>query len=274
MTDEVVDLPLIESIKTLPGYDPYADCEGYYFNEKLAAKAIKWIEGCCTLTKGKKFFGKPFILSPWEKAVIANLFGWLSIDDGLRRYREVLIYIPRKNGKTELMAAINLYVLFCDGELGGEIYSAASNEKQAKIVWDVAKQMIKNNQLLMDYAKIYTTSITHDLTNSFYKYIPANVNGTHGANAHLIGWPLGRDLRDSHSAHMQLICCTDLLDLCMGCVAVLLSWGFPDLCKVNPRKDLRGLCRGSVRDLSNMKWWRRRESNPRPKVRPRRPLRA
>lgn len=186
MTTVIEELPLKDLIKILPGYDPYADSEGYYFDEESALNAIRWIQGCCTLTKGKQFAGKPFILEDWQKAVVANIFGWLSDDDGSRRYREILIYVPRKNGKTEIMAAMNNYVMFCDQEEGAEIYSAASTEAQAKIVWDVSVKMIKNNQLLLDNCKVFQKSITHDLTNSFYKPTVASADATHGYNAHCV----------------------------------------------------------------------------------------
>jgi phage terminase large subunit-like protein len=182
----MTNTPLSQLIKIIPEYDPYADCEGYYFDEVRAQQAIDWIEHCCTLTKGRQFFGKPFLLEPWQKAIVANVFGWYGDDDGMRRYREILIYVPRKNGKTELLAAINNYVMFCDGEHGAEIYTAASTEDQAKIVWAVSKKMIENKAILRDNCKLYTKSITHDLSDSFYKFIPANAGATHGANAHCI----------------------------------------------------------------------------------------
>jgi phage terminase large subunit-like protein len=184
--EEDHNLPLTEIIKLIPGFDPYADCEGYYFDEDRARSAIRWIEGCCTLTKGKQFAGKPFLLRLWQKAVVANIFGWLSEDDGSRRFKEILIYVPRKNGKTELMAAMNNLVLFCDQEEGAEIYSAASTEDQAKIVFNVSEKMIRNNELLMDNCKIYQKSIVHDLTGSFYKPTVASASSTHGYNAHCV----------------------------------------------------------------------------------------
>jgi len=186
MTTATEELTLKELIKILPDYDPYDDCEGYYFDEEKAADAILWIESCCTFTKGKQFAGKPLLLEPWEKAVVANTFGWLDEEDGSRRYREIFIYVPRKNGKTELMAAMNLFVLFTDQEQGAEIYSAASTEDQAKIVWNVSAIMIANNPLLDDNSFTFKKSITHDQTNSFYKPVTADPDSKHGFNAHCV----------------------------------------------------------------------------------------
>lgn len=184
MTATTTDLPLKELIKILPGYDPYDDCEGYYFDEDKAQNAIDWIEYCCSFTKGKQWAGKPLLLQSWQKAVVANTFGWIDEADGARRYREIFIYVPRKNGKTELMGAMNLLVLFTDQEEGAEIYSAASTVEQASIVWLVSKKMIANNSLLDDNSVSYTKSITHDQTGSFYKPITANADSQHGLNAH------------------------------------------------------------------------------------------
>ena len=184
MTATKKPLKLKKIIKMLPGYDPYKDSKGFYFDEEKAGNAIIWIETCCTFTKGKQWAGKPLLLEDWQKSVVANVFGWIDNKDGARRYREILIYVPRKNGKTELMGAINLLILFTDQEQGAEIYCAASTENQASIVWDVSKAMINNNALLDDNSFTYKKSITHDQTNSFYKYITANAESQHGLNVH------------------------------------------------------------------------------------------
>lgn len=182
--DAVAEMPLKELIKTLPDYDPYYDSDGYYFDEEAAERAIFWIESCCTFTKGE-WAKRPMILEPWQKASVANSFGWLSITDGTRRYREVFIYVPRKNGKTEIAGAIILYVFFCDGEYAAECYSAAAEGDQAKIVWDVSKRMIENKpEIFEQYCKVYTKSISHFSTDSFFKYITAGASTKHGFGTH------------------------------------------------------------------------------------------
>ncbi len=181
--ETTLEIPLDELIKTLPGYDPYADCEGYYFDEESAHNAINWIESYCTFTKGE-WSGKPLILEDWQKAMVANLFGWKSKTENVRRFREVFLYVPRKNGKTETMGAIANYVLFCDGEEGAEIYSAAAEADQAKIVWNVSAKMIRAYKALLDRTKLYTKSIVHPKTESFYKPITADAKTKHGFNTH------------------------------------------------------------------------------------------
>src|SRR5207253_1710457 len=78
------------------------------------------------------------LLKPWQQAGVGNLFGWKRRDEKgrvVRRYREVFLYVPRKNGKTPLSAGICNYVLFCDGEPGAQIYSAAAEKEQAALLY-------------------------------------------------------------------------------------------------------------------------------------------
>lgn len=177
--------PLEVIIKSLPKYDPYEDSEGYYFDPVRAQAAIDWIEYTCTFTAGE-CAGRPFKLEWWQKALVALVFGWYSVKRNIRRYREILIYVPRKNGKTELMAAINNYILFVDGEPAAQIYSVAAAYKQAAIVWETSKLMIKNSPLLLDNCFCYTKTITHDATNSFYMPFTAEEKTAHGLNAHSV----------------------------------------------------------------------------------------
>src|SRR5215472_9985657 len=97
-----------------------------------------------THTKGP-FAGEPFRLRAWqEKKIIRPLF---SIDraTGKRKYRMCLLMMPRKNGKTELIAALAIDGLMFDGEDGGEVYSAAADKDQAALAFHVAAQMIRND---------------------------------------------------------------------------------------------------------------------------------
>lgn len=88
-------------LKLLPGYDPFAHAEGCWFDEKIAQKAIDFFHECLTHVEGE-LARKPFLLEPWQKSILANLFGWQYSDRKgrhVRRYREMLLYVPRKNGK-------------------------------------------------------------------------------------------------------------------------------------------------------------------------------
>ena len=110
---------LAELIRSLPGYNPYDQAGDCTFDEKSARHAIKWIESNCSHCKGE-LARQPFLLEPWQRAIIACLFGWRR-PDGTRRYRQAFLFLPRKNGKTALAAALICYMLFEDGEKGSEI---------------------------------------------------------------------------------------------------------------------------------------------------------
>ena len=112
-----------------------------YDNDRAEIR-IKFIERVCTHVKGD-LAGKAFILEEWQKEFIRKLYGTIN-EDGTRQYRTAYVQIPRKNGKSNLSAALALAELFVGAEKGAEIYCCASSRDQAKIVFDVCKQMIKN----------------------------------------------------------------------------------------------------------------------------------
>lgn len=155
----------------------------YYYDEKAAERAVVFIERHITHVKGE-LSGKPFILEEWQKdEIIRPLFGWKQKKNDLRRYNTAYIEIPRKNGKSNLCAAIALYLLFADGEKGAEVYSAAGDRAQAGIVFDLARQMCLNDKTMSSNCKIFKNSITFDKLGSFYKAISADASTKHGFNA-------------------------------------------------------------------------------------------
>lgn len=140
-----------------------------------------------THTKGQ-WAGHSFSLRPWQQRKIVDpLFGTLT-RDGRRRYRICYVEIPRKNGKTELAAAIALYMLLADGEMGAEVYSAAHDLNQASLAFDVASQMVRNDRDLSSMLEIVPSRkrIVHYQTGSFYRALPAEAAGSHGFNASAI----------------------------------------------------------------------------------------
>ena len=130
------------------------DQSKYYYDETPAHKACKFIEAQFH-TKGKWASKKKnLILEPWQIFFICNVFGFLSVATGLRRYREVLLLVPRKNGKSALAAAIGLYMLCADGEHGAEVYTGATSEKQAKEVFVPAQAMVRMNPPMSSYFEL------------------------------------------------------------------------------------------------------------------------
>jgi phage terminase large subunit-like protein len=124
----------------------------------------------------------PFELAPWQKnRIIKPLFGKIK-PDGTRQYRTVYIEVPRKNGKSTLASAVGLSLLFVDREPGAEIYSAAADKDQARIVFEPARQMVLREPELADRCTVYKDAIEFD--GAVYRVISADAYTKHGLNAH------------------------------------------------------------------------------------------
>lgn len=127
-----------------------------------------------------------FKLLPWQlNEVIIPLFGNVD-ENGFRIYRKCYIEIPKKNGKSELAAAIALFLLVADNEYGAEVYSAARDREQAAIVFRIAANMVERNPFLRKRLKILrsTKRILYPATNSYYRVLSSDVPAKHGFNTH------------------------------------------------------------------------------------------
>lgn len=107
---------------------------------------IRWIEKHCVHTKGK-WYGKPFRLLPWQKKFIIQLFE-IDPDTGRRKIREAYLRVPKKNGKTELIAALDCFFAAADREPAPEVYCAANSDEQANLVFGAAKTMCEKSPTL------------------------------------------------------------------------------------------------------------------------------
>jgi len=138
-----------------------------------------------THTKGQ-FAGQTFNLRPWQIRILKRLFK--KRRDRLRQYRTCLLMLPRKNGKTELAAAVALYGLMADGELGGEVYSAAADRDQAGLVFGVAAQMVRNDPVLNEACYVVESHkrIVHRASGSIYRAISAEAYSKHGFNPSVV----------------------------------------------------------------------------------------
>jgi phage terminase large subunit-like protein len=152
--------------------------------ESQAQRAIRLVNQL-THTKGP-FAQQSFDLRPWQIQILKQLFK--TRKDGRRQYRTCLLMLPRKNGKTELAAALAIYFLLFDGEIGGEVYSAASDKDQAALVFNVAAQMIRNDPELEAQVEIVDSQkrIVHRKSGSFYRAISAEAYSKHGFNASVV----------------------------------------------------------------------------------------
>lgn len=151
------------------------------YDEKKADHAVAFIQNL-KHTKGK-WDGKPFFLLPWQEQIVRDIFGIVN-SEGKRQFRSAYIEIPKKNGKSELAAAIALYLLYGDGEASAEVYSCANDRSQASIVFDVAKRMVEKSPALMKRSKIAaaTKRIVNYRNAGFYQVLSAETGTKHGLN--------------------------------------------------------------------------------------------
>lgn len=124
---------------------------GIYFDKKSGAKIIAFFCHFLKFSKGR-WAGQPFIPQPWQAFILWSLYGWKKAD-GTRRFRRAYIQVARKNGKSELMAGICLYMMHAEGEHGAEVYSVATKRDQAQIIFKAAKEMLKKSPPLLKYLK-------------------------------------------------------------------------------------------------------------------------
>lgn len=125
----------------------------YYYDGELAERACRFIERL-PHTKGRwAAQRKTLKLEPWQQFIVCNIFGWVDAQ-GLRRFREVYLKCPRKNGKSPLAAAIGHYMFTADGEFGAEVYSGATTEKQAWEVFGPARLMAARTEAYIEHYSI------------------------------------------------------------------------------------------------------------------------
>ena len=155
----------------------------YYFDEDAANHAIDFVEKYCKHSKGK-FGGRPFVLELWQKALISAAFGFLHKGTELRQYRELIIIVARKNGKSAIGSALALYMLLADGEHGPEVYSAATKKDQAKIVWNEAVKMVKKSPALKKRTKCLVGEIKSFTNEGSFRPLSSDSNSLDGLNVH------------------------------------------------------------------------------------------
>jgi len=158
---------------------------GYIFDERRAERPIRFIETFCRSSKGE-WAAQPVRLLLFQKAYLSALFGFVYETTGERRYRESMLYMARKNGKSTLLAALALYCLIADGEAGAEIYSAATMRAQAKIIYDECVNMVKQSPELLKVVKKRKSDLYFSLSFSKLAPLGKNADSLDGLNASLI----------------------------------------------------------------------------------------
>lgn len=175
----------MEEFPRLKNYKPSRfKADGSVYKERFADSAVYFVNNL-KHTKGK-WHGVPFMLLDWQEQIVRDLFGIVRQRDECRQFRRAYIELPKKNGKSELAAAIALLLTCTDMEHGGEIYGCATDRGQASIVFDVAVQMVDQFPALKKYMKLNVAQkrMTFTPLNSFYQVLSAEAYTKDGLNAH------------------------------------------------------------------------------------------
>lgn len=158
------------------------DGERFTFRADLASRAVKFCESFCRHAKGE-LAGQTIVLEPWQREIVEEMFGWVR-EDGTRRYREAYISMARKNGKTTLIAAIGLYLLIADGEPGAEVYAAAADRENARILFDQASHCVATDPVLSKRCTVFKHSILNPSGPGSLKVLSSEAYTKHGLNGH------------------------------------------------------------------------------------------
>lgn len=135
----------------------------YIFDEEKGHRPIRFIEKYCKPSKGNFY---QLVMQPWQHFAIGSQYGWIHKDTGLRKYKEGLIFVPRKNGKTTKIGGLSTYAVSKDGERGARVYVLANAKQQARELYDEARAMVKASPALNKRMKETGLAITYPATNS------------------------------------------------------------------------------------------------------------
>jgi phage terminase large subunit-like protein len=172
----------------------------YFYSPKRANHIIEFAENYCRHSKGK-FGGKPVRLELWEKAHLAAIFGFIDIE-GNRKYRESILIVGKKNGKSLLASIVGLYMQVADGEAGPEVYAVATKKDQSRIIWLESKRMVKKSPSLLKRIKPLVGELDSDFNDGVFKPLASDSDTLDGLNVHCVlmdeihQWKQGKALFD------------------------------------------------------------------------------
>jgi len=156
----------------------------YFFDEAAGERPIQFVEEFCKQAEGK--LGAPIVLMLWQKAFLQTLFGWINKFDGSRRFREALLEVGRKNGKTCLCAALSLYMMIADNEGAAECYSVATKRDQAAKCFNYAVHMRQQSPEIRALVRKRRSDMYMPLTFSTFEPLASDSNSLDGLNSHFI----------------------------------------------------------------------------------------
>ena len=163
-------------------YDLTDNSSEYFYSPARANHIIEFGENYCRHSKGK-FGGKPVVLELWEKAMLATMFGFIDIE-GNRQYREALLIVGKKNGKSLIASIVGLYLLVGDNEAGPEIYAVATKKDQAKIIWSESKRMVRKSPSLLKRIRTLVAELVSDFNDGVFKPVASDSDTLDGLNVH------------------------------------------------------------------------------------------
>jgi phage terminase large subunit-like protein len=161
--------------------------DGARYDRERPAKVLRFAERYCRHSKGR-WRGQPVSLNEhWQRDVISHAYGVVD-PDGNRWFSEVLVGIARKNGKSTMAAALALHALVVEGtsEGGMEVYSAAADKDQAKIVFGEARRMVMSSPKLLRHVKPYRDALEVPSTGAVYKALSSEAGTKHGLNPAIV----------------------------------------------------------------------------------------
>lgn len=172
----------------------------YFYSPARANHVIEFIENFCHNSKGK-YGGQLVKLELWEKALLATIFGFIDVE-GNRKYREALLIVGKKNGKSLLASGVGTYMQVGDGEPGPEVYAVATKKDQAKIIWLEAKRMVRKSPALLKRVRTLVAELASDFNDGVFKPLASDSDTLDGLNIHcalmdeIHQWKNGRALFD------------------------------------------------------------------------------
>ncbi len=196
---ETVGQKIYKTVRYLARQMEAKDSEFFYCPQR-ANHILEYAENYCRHSKGK-YGGQLVRLELWEKAILAAAFGFVDIE-GRRQYREILLIVGKKNGKSLLASIVGSYLLTADGEAGPEVYAVATKRDQAKIIWSEAKRMVKKSAALSNRVRTLVGELICDGNDGVFKPLSSDSGTLDGLNIHgalmdeIHQWKNGRALYD------------------------------------------------------------------------------
>lgn len=170
-----------------------ADGFPWVFDEGKGHRPIRYVEKFCRPSQGNF---KTLKLAPWQHFILGSIYGWVHKDTRLRRFREALIFVARKNGKTTLLSGTSLFACSKDGERGARVYHLANSIKQAREQYNECKAMVQLSPALRRHFRALRDAIYYDATLSWIEPLASDSEKLDGKNTHFAAFDEIHEYKD------------------------------------------------------------------------------